>query len=38
MPGVAGDEGLAPDHWFWDPSKSGGIWIEHGVHFFEQVF
>lgn len=29
------DEGLAPDHWFWDPDKSGGIFIEHGVHFFD---
>lgn len=26
---------LPPDHWFWDASKSGGIWIEHGVHFFD---
>ena len=24
-----------PDHWFWDRSKSGGIFIEHGVHFFD---
>lgn len=25
-----------PDvHWFWDAGKSGGIWIEHGVHFFD---
>ncbi len=31
----ASDEGLAPDHWFWDPAKSGGIFIEHGVHFFD---
>jgi len=29
------DEGLRPDHWFWDPTKSGGIFIEHGVHFFD---
>jgi predicted dehydrogenase len=29
------DEGLAPEHWFWDPAKSGGIFIEHGVHFFD---
>src|SRR5689334_8867952 len=29
--------GLAlPDHhWFWDKKLSGGIWIEHGVHFFD---
>ena len=31
----ASDEGLGPDHWFWDPAKSGGIFIEHGVHFFD---
>ncbi len=31
----ASDEGLAPSHWFWDRSKSGGIFIEHGVHFFD---
>jgi predicted dehydrogenase len=31
----ASDEGLGADHWFWDPAKSGGIFIEHGVHFFD---
>jgi predicted dehydrogenase len=31
----AKDEQLPPDHWFWDRSKSGGIFIEHGVHFFD---
>ena len=31
------DEGLGPDHWFWDREKSGGIFIEHGVHFFDMV-
>lgn len=31
----ATDEGLGPDHWFWDREKSGGIFIEHGVHFFD---
>lgn len=31
----AADEGLGPDHWFWDESISGGIFIEHGVHFFD---
>jgi len=31
----ASDEGLPPEHWFWDRSKSGGIFIEHGVHFFD---
>src|SRR5438034_367280 len=31
----ASDEALGPDHWFWDRAKSGGIFIEHGVHFFD---
>lgn len=31
----ASDEKLVPDHWFWDRNKSGGIFIEHGVHFFD---
>lgn len=31
----AADEGMPPQHWFWDRSKSGGIFIEHGVHFFD---
>jgi predicted dehydrogenase len=31
----AADEGLPPGHWFWDRAKSGGIFIEHGVHFFD---
>jgi predicted dehydrogenase len=31
----ASDELLAPGHWFWDLAKSGGIFIEHGVHFFD---
>ena len=31
----ASDESLGPDHWFWDETKSGGIFIEHGVHFFD---
>jgi predicted dehydrogenase len=31
----ASDESLGPGHWFWDRSKSGGIFIEHGVHFFD---
>ena len=31
----ASDENLDADHWFWDRSKSGGIFIEHGVHFFD---
>ena len=32
---AAGDEGLSAEHWFWDCTKSGGIFIEHGVHFFD---
>jgi predicted dehydrogenase len=31
----ASDEDLEPDHWFWDESRSGGIFVEHGVHFFD---
>jgi predicted dehydrogenase len=31
----ASDEHLGAAHWFWDKSKSGGIFIEHGVHFFD---
>ena len=31
----ASDEFLPPDHWFWDERQSGGIFIEHGVHFFD---
>jgi len=31
----ASDEYMGPEHWFWDESKSGGIFIEHGVHFFD---
>jgi predicted dehydrogenase len=31
----ASDENLPAGHWFWDRSKSGGIFIEHGVHFFD---
>lgn len=31
----ASDENLAPDHWFWDRRASGGIFVEHGVHFFD---
>lgn len=31
----ATNEGLDADHWFWDTSKSGGIFVEHGVHFFD---
>ena len=31
----ASDEVLTEQHWFWDEEKSGGIFIEHGVHFFD---
>lgn len=31
----ASDEYLDEKHWFWDEAKSGGIFIEHGVHFFD---
>lgn len=31
----ASDSNLGPGHWFWDKSLSGGIFIEHGVHFFD---
>ncbi|MFF7340528.1 Gfo/Idh/MocA family protein [Streptomyces sp. NPDC008163] len=31
----ASDEDLGPGHWFWDAAHSGGIFIEHGVHFFD---
>jgi predicted dehydrogenase len=31
----ASDENLPSEHWFWDRSKSGGIFVEHGVHFFD---
>ena len=31
----AGDTPLGPGHWFWNPEISGGIFIEHGVHFFD---
>lgn len=31
----AADEDLPLDHWFWDEAISGGIFVEHGVHFFD---
>lgn len=31
----AQDEVLPGSHWFWDQRLSGGIFIEHGVHFFD---
>ncbi len=33
----ASDEGLGDGHWFWDPQASGGIFVEHGVHFFDII-
>jgi predicted dehydrogenase len=31
----ASDENLPAGHWFWDRARSGGIFVEHGVHFFD---
>jgi predicted dehydrogenase len=31
----ASDEDLDAGHWFWDEAVSGGIFVEHGVHFFD---
>jgi predicted dehydrogenase len=31
----AADEDLPAGHWFWDETVSGGILLEHGVHFFD---
>ncbi len=31
----AQDETLPPEHWFWDPDQSGGILVEHAVHFID---
>lgn len=31
----ASDEDLDDGHWFWDARHSGGIFFEHGVHFFD---
>ena len=33
----AQDESLPPNHWFWDRTVSGGILVEHAVHFFDLV-
>ena len=32
---LAKDQTLPADHWFWNRELSGGIFIEHGVHFFD---
>ncbi|MBX6378081.1 MAG: Gfo/Idh/MocA family oxidoreductase, partial [Clostridia bacterium] len=36
---VVNDAGgdLPRDHWFWNPARSGGIWVEHAVHFLDLV-
>ena len=31
----AQDDALPPDHWFWDREQSGGILVEHAVHFID---
>jgi len=28
---------LPASHWFWNKQLSGGIWVEHGVHFFDAI-
>jgi len=33
----AQDESLPAEHWFWDKAVSGGIFIEHAVHFFDII-
>jgi len=33
----AQDDSLPAEHWFWDKTLSGGIFIEHGVHFFDII-
>lgn len=33
----AQDEALPVNHWFWKKEMSGGILVEHGVHFFDIV-
>ncbi|MFN6071528.1 MAG: Gfo/Idh/MocA family protein [Bacteroidota bacterium] len=33
----AQDEQLLPEHWFWQKDRSGGILIEHAVHFIDLV-
>lgn len=32
---IASAQGLDDRHWFWNPEISGGIFVEHGVHFFD---
>ncbi|TKC06643.1 Gfo/Idh/MocA family oxidoreductase [Pedobacter polaris] len=33
----AQDGSLPVDHWFWNRDLSGGILVEHGVHFFDLI-
>ncbi len=33
----AQDASLGADHWFWDRTASGGILVEHAVHFLDLV-
>lgn len=33
----AQDASLPAEHWFWNEEISGGIFVEHGVHFFDIV-
>jgi len=33
----ATQDGIPEGHWFWNPLVSGGIFIEHGVHFFDMA-
>jgi predicted dehydrogenase len=32
---IASSRGLDDAHWFWNKEMSGGIFVEHGVHFFD---
>lgn len=32
---LASQQNLPPDHWFWDRAKSGGIFVEYGLPFFD---
>ncbi len=32
---IASCQGLEDAHWFWNKDASGGIFVEHGVHFFD---
>jgi predicted dehydrogenase len=34
---IAQDETLPAGHWFWDQHESGGILVEHAVHFIDLV-